>query len=493
MEEQRIARIKTPIFGANAPDRMMKSDLFNLLLSNYQRYHNTAIEVNHFSHDQMVQVLGGFKKNDSFQIEEAGQSVEGRSIYHLSWGTGPLKVLLWSQMHGDESTATRALLDVLMFLKADDEFNDFRADLAEKVTLHFLPMLNPDGAEHWNRRTSLGIDMNRDAVRLQTPEARILKAVYDSCKPSFAFNLHDQSIYHSAGDSAFPSTISFLAPPYNADLESNDVRDRAKRLIGYLYNLLDGVIPGHIAKYSDDFNPRAFGDNIQKWGTSTVLIESGGYPGDNEKEYIRKLNFVILLEAFSSIASRSYETAALKDYENIPFNEEESLFDLVVRNGVVEREGKYFKIDLGIRRESVRLKDWLHYRKGVISDMGDLSQVHGYEEIDVNGMEIRPGFGYSHSGLKFRDIEALNMEAIIKRGFTSVLVPSHTYKEPFTNYPINVADSLPTDARFEIDGPADVVVLQDKVVQHTIVNGFLYDPAKPNFGIENGLVTVSAR
>ncbi|MDZ7613027.1 MAG: hypothetical protein U5K51_04450 [Flavobacteriaceae bacterium] len=32
--------------------------------------------------------------------------------------------------------------------------------------------------------------------------------------------------------------------------------------------------PGQTGRYDDEFEPRAFGDNIQKWGTSAILIES---------------------------------------------------------------------------------------------------------------------------------------------------------------------------------------------------------------------------
>ncbi|GAH27551.1 unnamed protein product, partial [marine sediment metagenome] len=53
--------------------------------------------------------------------------------------------------------------------------------------------------------------------------------------------------------------------------------------------------PGQVGRYNDDFEPRAFGDNIQKWGTSTILIESGGFQNDTEKQEIRKLNYVSIL------------------------------------------------------------------------------------------------------------------------------------------------------------------------------------------------------
>ena len=52
--------------------------------------------------------------------------------------------------------------------------------------------------------------------------------------------------------------------------------------------VLSDFIPGHIGRYSDDYEPRAFGDNFQTWGTSTILIETGGWKGDPEKQFLRK-------------------------------------------------------------------------------------------------------------------------------------------------------------------------------------------------------------
>ena len=49
-----------------------------------------------------------------YRREEIGRSLEGRAIEHVWFGTGATHVLLWSQMHGDEPTATCALLDVLI-------------------------------------------------------------------------------------------------------------------------------------------------------------------------------------------------------------------------------------------------------------------------------------------------------------------------------------------------------------------------------------------
>src|SRR5436190_20113149 len=103
---------------------------------------------------------------DRFFLERVGESLENRSINMLTVGTGPFRVMLWSQMHGDEPTATAALFDVFEYLQRH------RADpsvqrLLSALTLYIVPMLNPDGAERFQRRNAQNLDLNRDALSLQ--------------------------------------------------------------------------------------------------------------------------------------------------------------------------------------------------------------------------------------------------------------------------------------------------------------------------------------
>ncbi len=129
---------------------------------------------------------------------------------------------------------------------------------------------------------------------------------FKELKADFGFNLHDQSTRYSVGKTFKPATISFLAPPFDEKRKMNAVRKNAAKLISKLYKTLSVYIPGHIAKYSDEYEPRAFGDLSQKFGTSTILIESGGWKNDPEKQFIRKLNFISLFSSFKSIAEKSY-------------------------------------------------------------------------------------------------------------------------------------------------------------------------------------------
>ena len=73
-------------------------------------------------------------------------------------------------------------------------------------------MLNPDGAEAVKRFNAQGIDINRDARRLSTPEGRALRKAVETIKPEFGFNLHNQHARTSVGRPPKPAAVSVLAP-----------------------------------------------------------------------------------------------------------------------------------------------------------------------------------------------------------------------------------------------------------------------------------------
>src|SRR5690606_20117834 len=134
----------------------------SVLESAYLKYKEPAITHRRFKHADIQPLIQ--KHSDAFQITKLGESIEGRSISSLDWGDGKIKVMLWSQMHGNESTATMALVDLMKFLEASgDEYEGLRALLKSSLDLKFIPMMKPDGAEAFKRRNAIDIDLNRDA------------------------------------------------------------------------------------------------------------------------------------------------------------------------------------------------------------------------------------------------------------------------------------------------------------------------------------------
>ena len=80
------------------------------------------------------------------KFDEAGRSYANREIYQIEFGQGPLKIFMWSQMHGDEPTATSALVDMFAFLQKNTG-KDWVKKIEDTLTIRAVPMLNPDGAE----------------------------------------------------------------------------------------------------------------------------------------------------------------------------------------------------------------------------------------------------------------------------------------------------------------------------------------------------------
>src|SRR5262245_22534344 len=148
------------------------------------QYRVAAIVTRRIPHAQYWAALQPSLVSPRLKVEEIGKSMMGREIRSITFGTGPTKVLLWSQMHGDEATASMALADILAWMTASDA-DPLRDRLARSLTIGMIPMLNPDGAERFQRENAVGIDVNRDARRLSTPEARALKGLHDRFKPDF--------------------------------------------------------------------------------------------------------------------------------------------------------------------------------------------------------------------------------------------------------------------------------------------------------------------
>jgi hypothetical protein len=361
--------------------------IYSKLFDAYDNYKELALTKRRFKHSDILPLIRQF----SFEKSIIGESFEGREIFKIKLGQGKRRILLWSQMHGNEATATMAIFDILNFLTSqEDYFQDFRKEILENMELHFVPMLNPDGAERFVRRTAQGIDMNRDALALQCPESKLLKGLVVDLQPEFSFNLHDQNIRYSAGNSSEQATISFLATAYNQETEWNEVRTKSRQVISAMNETLKEFIPKNIGRFSDEFEPRAFGDNIQKWGSSLILIESGGYKDDTEKQFIRKLNFVTILIAFEAILNNSYHNFTLEDYLQIHQNQK-CLFDLKIVNAKIKSGETTFEVDLGINLEENNnwsASDFSY--KSVIEDMGDLSVFWGIQTLDAKGGLLRP-------------------------------------------------------------------------------------------------------
>ncbi|MBT8236679.1 MAG: peptidase M14 [Bacteroidia bacterium] len=459
------------------------------LYDTYETYKEPSLDRRRIKHSELQPLLQKFGEKEGFEVTQVGTSIEGRSLNLISLGEGETDVFLWSQMHGDEPTATQAIFDILNFFDSED-FTEEKNAILKELRIHFLPMLNPDGAEIFHRRNRLGIDINRDALRLQSPEGQTLKKVRDSLEADFGFNLHDQSTYYNAERTPKPATISYLAPAYNYEKEINEVRADAMRVIVFMNSILQKYAQGQVGRYNDSFEPRAFGDNIQKWGTSTILIESGGYLDDPEKQEIRKLNYVSILSAIYTIATAKYKNIDIAEYENIPHNDRK-LVDLKLEGVTYELEGDSYLMDVAINQLEVDEEGnndfWYSSR---VYDQGDLSTYYGYETFKADGYTIMPGKVYPSEITNESELESLDATQLLKEGYLYVRMKEIPEEWLYSSVPVHIISSeyeIPDFALWVGTNPS-FFLGQGDTITHAVVNGFLLDLSTEISGFTNAMI-----
>ena len=374
----------TTFFQSTVPT--LARELYDL----YESFQVPGITLCRFTQAEMLTWLQPLETRRFYTKTVLGTSGEGRPISLYTVGSGSTQVMLWSQMHGDEPTATMALADIFNFFAKNPD-HVVAKTICEKLKLLIIPMLNPDGAERFTRRTAQLVDMNRDALALETPEARILKEARETYRPEYGFNLHDQDTRLTVGTTGKITAIALLAPATDEARTDTPVRIKAKRVASTVAQILNLFISGHLAKWDDTFEPRAFGDNIQKWGTSTVLIESGGWKGDPNKHVLRKLNCIALLTTLYALAVGETDQVETAMYDDLPFNMKLGC-DLIIRNALLKatEQTPAIHVDVGLwydkrlNPETGQLEDY-----ATIVELGDLAPFTALEEeIPANGAQL---------------------------------------------------------------------------------------------------------
>ena len=327
------------------------------------------------------------KLSPKFKKEILGFSGNNIPIYKIFIGTGKIKILIWSQMHGNESTGTKAIFDLFNFIENNNaELSEIIETILANCTIIFIPLLNPDGAIKFTRENANDIDLNRDAVKKEAKESRLLREVLDAFNPKFCFNLHDQRSIFNVEGTKNPATISFLAPSVDEERSVTQGRKESMSVIVAMNHLLQQMIPNQIGRYTDEFYPTATGDNFQKLGHNTILIEAGHYDGDYERDISRKYNFYALLQGIYFIATaKDYDN--YKSYYEIPKNDTKFL-DIIYKNIKITENNRNQVTDIGIQLKfkviDNKLVTYNHIEK-----VGDLSDYYSYNYINAEKLDIK--------------------------------------------------------------------------------------------------------
>jgi hypothetical protein len=357
--------------------------MYHFFFDNYFSYQESRIKKRRFDESTWQELIDRWAESPHLQIRTVGETYEKRPIHEVRFGEGPIQIIAWSQMHGDEATATMALCDIFNFINSNNpEFNKIREILHQNLSISIIPYLNADGAARWTRETALGIDMNRDALHQYSQEAKLLSAWADEIQPQFAFNLHDQNRLYSVGNSAHQTHIAFLATAGDETGTWTESRLRAGKLANRLTRFTEEIIPNKVAKWSDEYNARAFGDTFQKRGYGLLLVESGGSGWDLEKQSLRQLTAAILLDSFYCIATNEYVNENLDAYQALATNERQ-LFDIKLKQAPLEASGQ-IRADIGINlKETGSNKTDITY-SWTIEEIGDLTYMHALNELDAS-------------------------------------------------------------------------------------------------------------
>jgi hypothetical protein len=350
----------------------------------WDKHHITKMFPSDVRHTDLKNYLEQLKKL-GLRVDEVGRSFANREIYQVEYGHGPFKVFMWSQMHGDEPTATSALIDMFAFLETNKKLAWVK-QIEDNLTIRAVPMLNPDGEELYQRRNLQSIDINRDARDLVTPEGQLLKKLRDDWNPALGFNLHNQGSLTTVGRSNKQATISLLVVYGDAAKTTSDGLERNKRVASAIIAASQKFIPENIARYSDSYTATAFGDNFTAWGTPVILIETGGLSGKDEM-YLVRLNFVAFLTALNSVASGSEKNFTTDAYDQLRENSSGLLYDLVFRGANVVEPGtaRITQSDIAINAERRRASFPAPY---YVRAVGEFPSIFGNQEYAASGFNV---------------------------------------------------------------------------------------------------------
>ncbi|WP_291871104.1 M14 metallopeptidase family protein, partial [Maribacter sp.] len=321
----------------------------------YQNIKEKHIQGRYLVTEKVDAILKNIPKE--FTIDKIGFSVEKRNIKSVTIGKGNHRILMWSQMHGNESTTTKAILDLLQFLQQDTK--EVSA-IKKNCTIKIIPILNPDGAYAYTRVNANNIDLNRDAQDLSQPESVVLKKTYDSFKPDYCLNLHDQRTIFNVGNTSKPATVSFLAPAHDPERSISSSRAISMQLIVAMNKELQKKIPGQVGRYDDGFNANCVGDAFQMLKTPTILFESGHYPEDYDREKTREYIFIALLKVLNVISNNSVHNYKQTDYNNIPENSKQ-FYDILILNAEELNPALKTNTDVGILFKETLIENKLKF------------------------------------------------------------------------------------------------------------------------------------
>lgn len=194
-----------------------------------KEYKDTSVKGRYITIEDLEKFLMKLNNSSKVSFKIIGKSEENRNIYQIKFGKGSKKILIWTQMHGNECTGTKSAIDLINFMNTSN--NEIIDQILTSCTIKIIPILNPDGAKYFTRFNANKIDLNRDAVERKAKESILLRDILDDFNPEFCFNLHDQRTIFGVEGTNNPATISFLAPSEEETRKVTKTRKKTMNII----------------------------------------------------------------------------------------------------------------------------------------------------------------------------------------------------------------------------------------------------------------------
>jgi len=259
-------------------------------------------------YDEVVALLEGIEeRSDVARLISMGRTVEGRPIPLMVLADPPLatpaearaagKLVLFAfgNIHAGEVCGKEALCMLAREIALEPDAPEHRA-LLDRAVILLAPIYNADGNERMapdnrpgqngpdkmgQRANAQGLDLNRDYVKLESPEARAMAGLLTAWNPHLVIDTHTTNGSHHRltltyetplNPSAHPAPIGFLR-------DGLLPRVRAEVLLSTGY---DTFYYGNFnrerdAWYTYDARPRFGGSYVGLRGRAAILTEAYAY------------------------------------------------------------------------------------------------------------------------------------------------------------------------------------------------------------------------
>ncbi|WP_097028320.1 M14 family metallopeptidase [Clostridium peptidivorans] len=299
-------------------------------------------------YEELSKTLKQIEKSSKgkMQLSTIGKSNQGRDIYLAKVGTGPKKVMVISQQHGNEPLGTEAALSVLKYLSTD---NNKVKDILSEVTVYIVPRVNVDGTEKRQRYTDdptapkvsytqpgVGYDMNRwhwqnwedspyykmdNGKTFPTNPVKESVAVLNAFKaiqPEWIIDLHHQGTYLNEENGNMIKTSILWPTDPKAKPEAVEL---SKKMCSVLYNHLEHFGFAEVSKYDGGAYEGIARNSYGIAGAGSVLIEMRGQMqslGQKSSGYLTKTFVESIMSLVSATADGSLYEADTSIAENMP-------------------------------------------------------------------------------------------------------------------------------------------------------------------------------